>query len=126
MSSVKESGDTEYTGGILIGWNWVDILNDSDRDDLKTIKDRCNSLGYRRMEFDILKYRNSSRDHSVRLVYFPAYNHIVDEEDWNPDFSHDNPFENWDHKKPDNSNAKKNPDSESVESANPIQKRKFK
>lgn len=124
-SSFKESGDTEYTGGILIGWNWVDILNASD-DDLKTIKERCNNLGYRKMEFDILKYRNSNRDHTVRLVYFPAHNHIIDEEDWNPDFSHENPFENWADKKPDDGKLKNNPDSTSTQTSNPISKRKFR
>ncbi len=77
------------------------------------------------MEFEILKYRNSNRDHTVRLIYFPAYNHIIDEEEWNPDFSRENPFENWDDKIPDDDKPKKNPVSASAQSSTLIQKRKY-
>ena len=98
--SYKESGDTEYTGGILIGWNWhgvTDIGKSVDKADQE--KERCSKRGYRKMTFDILKFRNSKRDTRVRLVYYPAYSYFVDEYGWSDALDSENPFDNWDNVK---------------------------
>lgn len=83
-SCFKESGDTEYTAGILLGWNWLGITDSSYEDDIIKEKRQCAERGYRRMELDILKYRNAQRDQSVYLYYYPAYNYFVEA---NKDFS---------------------------------------
>lgn len=95
-ASFKESGDTEYTGGVLIGWNWYGVTDVSDKDKVDTEKKACAERGYRKMVFDVLKYRNSQRDQGVKLVYFPAYNYFVDSNDWHADYDNENPFDNWD------------------------------
>ena len=78
-SSFKESGDTEYTGGILIGWNWEGVTNEKDADARKEEIESCKKRKYRRMVLDILKYRNSERDKSVHLRYYPAYNYFEED-----------------------------------------------
>ena len=75
-SSFKESGDTEYTGGVLIGWNWQGVTNESNEDKRMAEKEKCRERGYRKMNLDILKYRNSERDVSVYFKYYPAYNYF--------------------------------------------------
>ncbi|WP_022769405.1 DnaB-like helicase C-terminal domain-containing protein [Butyrivibrio sp. NC2007] len=95
-SSFKESGDTEYTAGVLIGWNWHGVTDTCDKAEIAIEKEACNQRGYRKMVFDVLKYRNSQRDHGVKLIYFPAYSYFFDEYDWHPDFDTSNPFESWD------------------------------
>lgn len=73
-SSFKESGDIEYTGGILIGWNWIGVTDQGDKAKNKEEKERCEERGYRRMRADVLKNRNAERDGSAYLKYYPAYN----------------------------------------------------
>lgn len=78
-ASFKESGDTEYTGGVLIGWNWLGVTDTNDKSTINIEKKRCNRMGYRRMQLEILKFRNSKRDYSVNFKYFPAYNHFEEQ-----------------------------------------------
>lgn len=82
-SSFKESGDTEYTGGVLIGWNWDGVSDQSNEDNREKEKKICKKRGYRNMSLDVLKYRNSERDTSVHLKYYPAYNYF-EEDDFKP------------------------------------------
>lgn len=72
-ASFKESGDTEYTGGVIIGWNWIGVTTESDTQKKDEEIQRCRERGWRQMEFDVLKYRNSERYQSVHLKYYPAY-----------------------------------------------------
>ena len=97
-ASFKESGDTEYTGGILIGWNWHGVTDTTDKDMVDAEKKACAERGYRKMVFEVLKFRNSQRDHDVQLYYYPAYNYFVDKPEFQPDDDNDNPFKNSDKK----------------------------
>jgi replicative DNA helicase len=83
-ASFKESGDTEYTGGVLIGWNWNGVTNQTDEEKREEEKKTCKKRGYRKMILDILKYRNSERDSSVRLKYYPAYNYFEEDDGFDP------------------------------------------
>ena len=76
-SAYKESGDTEYTGGVLIGWNWKGVTGESS-EHIEIEKESCTRKGYREMEFDVLKFRNSQCNRSVPLMYYPAYNHFCE------------------------------------------------
>ncbi len=80
-ASFKESGDTEYTGGVLIGWNWDGVTNQNVEEDIEDEKIRCKIRGYRRMVLDVLKYRNSERDSKLYLKYYPAYNFFEEDYD---------------------------------------------
>lgn len=91
-SAFKESGDTEYTGGVLIGWNWEGVTNQSDQEKREEEKVLCRQRGYRRMTIDILKYRNSERDSSIHLKYYPAYNFFEQDDGWTPVQDNQNPF----------------------------------
>lgn len=82
-ASFKESGDTEYTGGVLIGWNWDGVTNQSQEDQRDEEKRLCKERGYRKMVLDVLKYRNSERDTSVRLKYYPAFNYFEEDDGFN-------------------------------------------
>lgn len=90
--SFKESGDTEYTGGILIGWNWLGVTDTSDQEEKEKNIEESEKLGYRRMNFQILKARNSRRNHGIEIAYFPTYNHFVDEYGWWSDQWGQRPF----------------------------------
>lgn len=83
-SSFKESGDVEYTGGVLIGWNWAGVTNETDEKKKEEEKIACKKRGYRKMTLDVLKYRNAERDTSVHLKYYPAYNYFEIDDDWEP------------------------------------------
>lgn len=74
--SFKESGDVEYTGGVLCGWNWLGVTNS--KNPFRKIQERQNSKtrGYRKMRFEILKYRNAEIDSKVDFCYYPAYNYF--------------------------------------------------
>lgn len=84
-ASFKESGDTEYTGGVLIGWNWDGVTNQGNEDEREKEKQACRERGYRRMILDILKYRNSERDCSLHLKYYPAYSYFEEDDGWRID-----------------------------------------
>ena len=77
-SSFKESGDLEYTGGVLLGLNWCGVSNQKNEDEVKEEKNKCEARGYRIMALDLLKNRNAARDQSATLYYYPAYNYYTD------------------------------------------------
>lgn len=79
-SSFKESGDTEYTGGVLLGWNWSGVTDQDNKLLRESEKKACKERGFRQMTLDILKYRNSERDNSVHLKYYPAYNFFEEDD----------------------------------------------
>lgn len=83
-AAFKESGDTEYTGGVLIGWNWSGVTDQKDNQKVEEEKKACKERGYRKMVLDVLKYRNSERDSSVHLKYYPAYNFFEEDDGWKP------------------------------------------
>ncbi len=95
IASPKESGDIAYTGGVLIGWDWVGVTDTDKEEDIALEKAACHKRGYRRMLFNITKYRNAQRDNEVHLAYYPAYNLLVDEYDWHYGPVDNNPFKNW-------------------------------
>ena len=96
LASMKESGDTEYTGGVMIGWNWKGVTDAKDDEDKDLVKQECMKRGYREMELEVLKYRNAQRDNSVNLIYYPAYNYFAgpDEDGFIPIGDEEVPFEN--------------------------------
>lgn len=78
IGSAKESGDAEYTAGVLIGWDWTGVTDAKNKEDaLKEIKESENR-GYRKMKFAVLKNRNAERDTSAELFYYPAYNFFTE------------------------------------------------
>ena len=83
-ASFKESGDTEYTGGVLIGWNWDGVTNQTEEAKREEEKRLCKERGYRRMTLDILKYRNAERDSTLHLKYYPAYNFFEEDDGFVP------------------------------------------
>lgn len=83
-ASFKESGDTEYTGGVLIGWNWDGVTNQNEEEKREEEKRLCKERGYRRMALDVLKYRNSERDSTLHLKYYPAYNYFEEDDGFDP------------------------------------------
>lgn len=80
--SGKESGETEYTAGVLIGWNWEGVTTEENAENREKEKERCRERGFRHMTLDILKYRNSARGSRIHLKYFPAYSYFEDYPDW--------------------------------------------
>lgn len=105
-AAFKESGDTEYTGGVLIGWNWSGVTDQKDDQKVEEEKKACKERGFRRMALDVLKYRNSERDSSVRLKYYPAYNFFEEDDGWNPANGEDIPFDTTEKKTYDFSKKK--------------------
>ena len=81
LSSMKESGDTEYTGGVMLGWNWVGVTTTDKDDEREAEKAACRQRGYRRMNLEVLKYRNAERDNSLDLIYYPAYSYFAGPDD---------------------------------------------
>lgn len=84
-ASYKESGDLEYTGGVLLGWDWrgVTDVNRSKTEEIAAEKAACKQRGYRKMRLSILKYRNAERDSEAFLKYYPAYNYFEEDLDFN-------------------------------------------
>ena len=74
--SFKESGDTEYTGGVLFGWNWVGVTDAKKVEDQDKEKARCEKRGFRIIMLDIMKYRNGARNMAIYYKYYPAYNYF--------------------------------------------------
>lgn len=74
--SFKESGDVEYTGGILCGWNWLGVTNS--RNPFRKFQEMQDSKirGFRKMRFEVLKYRNAEIASKVDFCYYPAYNYF--------------------------------------------------
>ena len=88
-SSSKESGDTEFTTGVLLGWNWAGVTTEPDPKKRNEESLTCKKRGFRRMILDILKFRNAERDTSVHLKYYPAYNFFEVDYDWNKNIKSD-------------------------------------
>ena len=88
-------GDTEYTGGVLIGWNWSGVTDQKDKSKQNEEKVLCKKRGYRKMELGILKYRNSERDSSVHLKYYPAFNYFEEDKDWKSNSASEESDEVW-------------------------------
>lgn len=105
-AAFKESGDTEYTGGVLIGWNWSGVTDQKDDQKVEEEKKACKERGFRRMALDVLKYRNSERDSSVHLKYYPAYNFFEEDDGWEPANGDDLPFDTTEKKTYDFSKKK--------------------
>ncbi len=86
LGTAKESGDTDYTAGIMIGWDWVGVTDAKNKEAADKEKAECKRRGYRKMRFSVLKFRNSERDTSAILYYFPAYNFFteLDPEHYSP------------------------------------------
>lgn len=78
-ASYKESGDVEYTGGILLGWNWSGVTDAKNEAERSRVIVECKEKGYREMCLEILKYRNAEKDQKIRLFYYPAYNFFSEE-----------------------------------------------
>ena len=78
LDSLKESGDIEYTGGVIIAWNWLDVLenNMASYETRADARKECNKRGYRTMAFDVIKNRNAIRDIENTIYYVPAYNYF--------------------------------------------------
>lgn len=73
-ASFKESGDTEYTGGILLGWNWNGVTDCQDAGARSREMSACKERGWREVSIDILKHRNADAGGRVSFRYCPAYN----------------------------------------------------
>jgi len=95
LSSNKESGDTEYTGGVMIGWNWDGVSNAANEEAANQEKELCKQRGYRKMKLEILKFRNAARDNSINLTYYPAYSYFAgpDEDGFIPIGDAETPFD---------------------------------
>lgn len=82
-ASMKESGDLEFTAGVLLGWNWHHVTDERDTEKQQKAKEYCKTHGSREMILDVLKYRNSERDQRICIRYYPAYNYFEEAEaDW--------------------------------------------
>ena len=92
----KESGDIEFTSGILIGWNWLGVTTESDEDKQKIELQASSARGYRKMELELLKFRNGKKNNSVKIIYYPAYNAFFDEYAFRPLGDEPSPFDTWD------------------------------
>lgn len=74
--SYKESGNIEYTGGVLIGWDWNGFTDVKNKQERKETEQLCNERGYREMTFSILKNRNGKRGAHANLLYYPEFDYF--------------------------------------------------
>lgn len=74
--SYKESGNIEYTGGVLIGWDWNGFTDVKSRQERKETELLCNERGYREMTFSVLKNRNGKRGAYANLLYYPEFDYF--------------------------------------------------
>jgi replicative DNA helicase len=75
-SMFKESGDIEFTGGVLLGYNWSGVTDSASPNAADKEEDVCKERGYRWISIDLLKSRNSERGIDVKLKYYPAFNYF--------------------------------------------------
>lgn len=80
---------------LLIGWNWSGVTDQKDKSKQNEEKVLCKKRGYRKMELGILKYRNSERDSSVHLKYYPAFNYFEEDKDWKSNSASEESDEVW-------------------------------
>lgn len=77
-ASFKESGDLEYTAGVLLGLNLDAQMENygSDKEAEITIKAALNpgKDKPRKMTLEVMKFRNGERANDVKLDYFATYN----------------------------------------------------
>lgn len=76
VGSFKESGDIDYTGGVLFGWDWLGVTDEKNQNSRQKAVQNSKERGYRNMRLSILKNRNSERDVSCLFEYYPAYNYF--------------------------------------------------
>lgn len=77
--SFKYSGDIGYTGGVLLGWNWKGVTDESKEEERLKVIDQAKSQGFRKMSLEVLKHRNGERNNKLHLRYYPAYNYIEED-----------------------------------------------
>ena len=77
-ASFKESGDLEYTAGVLLGLNLDAQMENygSDKEAERAIKAALNPGRDkpRKMTLEVMKFRNGERANDVKLDYFATYN----------------------------------------------------
>jgi replicative DNA helicase len=98
-AAYKESGEIEYTADVLLGWNWRGVTDAANKQDAEAERKKCAENGYRRMELEILKFRNGQRDCSIDLTYYPAYHCFFCEGDYEPEKPYKIPFKDEDDRK---------------------------
>lgn len=85
IGNAKESGDIEFTGGIMLGWDWSGVTDYYSKstdwqDKHKSIKEvkRRDREEYknRLIMVSLLKNRNSERDCQDGLIYYPKFNYF--------------------------------------------------
>lgn len=75
--SFKESGDVEYTGGVLLGLNLAAQVQDyKNQDDAEKAIKEALEANPRRMILEVLKYRNGKKNNDVYLNYYAPYNYF--------------------------------------------------
>lgn len=77
-TSFKYSGDIAFTGGVLLAWTWEGVTNTSDEERRSNVIEESKRLGYREMTINVLKHRNGAKQGKARLIYYPAFNYIVE------------------------------------------------
>ena len=80
ISSFKESGEIEYAGGVLLGWNWSGVTDQKDEMWRAGEKKDCEDRGYRNITLKILKNKYAACDDTIYLKYFPAYQYFKEED----------------------------------------------
>lgn len=80
-ASFKYSGDIAYTGGLLLGWIWDGVTDETDNEKRKYNTAQSNADGYRVMTLNVIKNRNGKKQNASSLKYYPAYNYIVENKD---------------------------------------------
>lgn len=80
--SCKESGDVEYTAGVLLGWDWIGVTDEWDEKRQEDARQRSKERGVRMMRFSVLKSRNNVAGDPVEVAYVPAYNSFFTESQW--------------------------------------------
>lgn len=85
-ASLKESGDLEYTAGILLGLNLDAQMQDynSEKEAEEKIKKALNpgKDKPREMTLEVMKFRNGTKRNDVKLHYYATYNYFTTEEEW--------------------------------------------
>ncbi len=85
-ASLKESGDLEYTAGILLGLNLDAQMQNynNEKEAEEEIKKALNpgKDKPRKMTLEVMKFRNGTKRNDVKLHYYATYNYFTTEEEW--------------------------------------------
>lgn len=81
LNALKESGDLEYTGGTILGWNWLGVMAETDSTNPENRIKEDSEYGYRCMRLDVLKGRGIPVGTQVEMTYYPAYNYFAEDGD---------------------------------------------